>query len=123
MATNNNSQDRYNQLRMAVKTELKTIQAMIGLFCKASHRSATLCEDCSQLLRYAKARLAACPFRRRQARLPQVSDPLLPSGYEREDRGRHEVLRASNAGDHPVLALKHLLAEKIPRKAGRSRRA
>jgi hypothetical protein len=43
--------------------ELKTIQMMIGLYCRKNHnQKSELCQDCSEMLEYAAERLSHCPF-------------------------------------------------------------
>ncbi len=38
-----------------LKTELKTVEAMIGLYCSGIHGEKKLCPECSELLEYARA--------------------------------------------------------------------
>ena len=45
-----------------MRQEARTIEAMIGLFCREQHGGAILCEECRQLLDYARLRLEKCPF-------------------------------------------------------------
>jgi hypothetical protein len=48
---------------MSFEIEKQTIAQMIRLFCKAKHGTKdSLCEECSELLGYAHARLDHCPF-------------------------------------------------------------
>ena len=43
--------------------ELRTVQAMITIYCRAHHKSSDrLCGGCRELSDYAEKRLAACPF-------------------------------------------------------------
>jgi len=47
------------------KSEEKTLILMIKLYCKR-HHGKSLCENCSDLLTYSKARLKACPFKEKK---------------------------------------------------------
>ncbi|NQU39257.1 MAG: nitrous oxide-stimulated promoter family protein [Lentisphaerae bacterium] len=47
---------------MGRQQERRTLRAMIRLYCKQQHQSVSLCEACLELLTYAEARVAHCPF-------------------------------------------------------------
>lgn len=50
-------------LNEKAREDLKTVEYMIKLYCRAKHRRRDgLCEDCAELLDYVKARRARCPF-------------------------------------------------------------
>ena len=42
--------------------EQKTLQVMIGLYCRTQHGVEPLCEECSALQAYALQHLEKCPF-------------------------------------------------------------
>jgi predicted amidophosphoribosyltransferase len=42
-------------------TSTKTIEQMVRIYCAGKHKT-DLCSDCSDLLAYARERLANCPF-------------------------------------------------------------
>lgn len=47
-----------------IRRELKTVRAMIGLYCRAHHASgAELCGECRTLWEYTEQRVERCPFR------------------------------------------------------------
>lgn len=48
----------------AVERDLMILRAFIRVYCVRKHHSprGVLCADCSELLSYAQARLAACPY-------------------------------------------------------------
>ncbi len=51
----------YNHPR--IERESKTVKAMITIYCHGHHETnRELCSDCSELLKYAQARLDKCPF-------------------------------------------------------------
>ncbi len=45
-----------------IQRELKTVHAMLQLFCRRRHGATTLCVECAPLWDYARARVEACPF-------------------------------------------------------------
>jgi len=95
--------------------EEKTIAVMIEIFCKANHQSTSkeLCEDCSELLEYAKVRIAKCPFGADKGPCSKCEIHC----YKPDMRERvREVMRFSGPKmlkTHPILAIDHLLKNKV----------
>lgn len=88
----------------------KTIAAMIGLYCKAHHRSSeTLCQECAELLAYAQTRLSCCPM---QPNKPPCSKCPVHC-YKPAMRERVRIMMRYAGprmlGKHPVMAVRHLL--------------
>lgn len=104
---------------MGVNTEIKTIRAMIGLYCRAHHHSHDLCDECSELLQYAEARLTACPFDENKPTCRKCSIHC----YRKDMKERiTAVMRFAGPrmlARHPVLALRHLVRKKTPSKPNR----
>ena len=44
------------------RRELRTLEAMIGMYCRRHHGSAGSCAECAELLDYARRRLQRCIF-------------------------------------------------------------
>ena len=92
-----------------IDREIKTVKAMIGIYCKKKHKTKNLCEDCSDLLDYAVHRLKKCPYGENKPPCKECSIHC----YKEEHRTRiREVM--SFAGPfmtlyHPVMAVKHAL--------------
>lgn len=89
---------------------LKTINAMLGIYCKAHHPPQhTLCEECKELHDYAEQRLRHCPF------LPDKPpcSKCTVHCYKPAMRERiREVMRYAGPrmlGKHPVMAVRHLV--------------
>lgn len=83
---------------------------MIGMYCRAFHGGGgKLCPDCSELLSYAKERIAGCPFGRDKP----VCNRCTVHCYKPEMRTRiRTVMRYAGPRmilSHPILALLHLL--------------
>lgn len=90
--------------------ELKTIEAMVLLYCKAHHTSeAHPCPRCIELIEYARKRLQHCPF---QANKPTCGKCTVHC-YKPEMRQTiRKVMRYAGPRmvyHHPVMALRHLL--------------
>ena len=92
------------------KGDTETLQAMLGIYCQDKHEGAeTLCPDCRELLDYAEARLAKCPFGENKPTCARCTVHC----YKPAMRARiREVMTFSGPRmlrRHPVLALKHLV--------------
>ena len=88
----------------------KTIEAMIHIFCHDQHGTAdALCEECQELLDYARQRLDKCPFGEDK---PTCSNCTIHC-YKPEMRERvTAVMRYAGPRmmrHHPILAMHHLL--------------
>lgn len=94
-----------------LQRELKTIRAMVEIYCRDRHQPATEqpCAQCRELLAYAGKRLALCPYQHRKPTCGKC--PI--HCYKRDMRTRvREVMRHSGPKmirHHPLLALRHLL--------------
>ena len=98
-----------------VAREWKTIQAMVGIYCRNLHGGRrALCAPCEELRAYAQRRLEKCPFAEEKPTC--VKCPV--HCYEAEMRERvRQVMRYSGPRmllRHPVLALRHLRDERLP---------
>jgi hypothetical protein len=93
---------------MSVDLDIKTVQAMIRLYCKHHHSKEPLCADCERLFVYAQARLLKCPLRDDKPSCQQC--PIHCYGPEMRDAVA-KVMRFSGPRmlfHHPLLALRHL---------------
>lgn len=108
---------QHENLHPKMKNELKTIRAMISIYCTAHHHSSqSLCNECEQLYDYATKRLMRCPF---QADKPTCGNCTIHC-YKHEMRDKiKNVMRYAGPRmiyRHPILAIYHLLdsKKKIP---------
>jgi hypothetical protein len=92
--------------------ELKTVKAMIRIYCEAHHRSSVLCAKCAELSNYAEKRLANCPFQEHKG----TCGKCIVHCYKPEMREKIiEVMRFSGPRmmfRHPFLATAHLIDER-----------
>jgi predicted amidophosphoribosyltransferase len=104
-----------------IRKEYKTIEAMIGLYCRARHstRKSLLCKECKDLLDYAKKRLDKCPYQKQK--LTCTKCPVHCYKPEMRDKIRL-VMRYAGPRmlkNHPLWAIRHLLRGRMtvpPRK-------
>ena len=93
-----------------LERESRTIRAMLRVYCKGVHRSASgLCGSCADLGRYADLRLARCPYG--EAKPTCVKCPIHCYRVDRKEEMRI-VMRYAGPRmllRHPVLALRHRL--------------
>jgi len=100
-------------MQIRTRTEKKTIEKMIGIYCRKKHLTKSgLCKECSDLYEYATARLAHCPFGEEK---PVCSECKIHC-YKPEMRERVKtVMRFSGPRmifSHPILAVLHILHKK-----------
>lgn len=91
--------------------ELKTITAMLRLYCRAQHLAAdkVLCADCSALLDYARRRLERCVFGEAKPACANCTVHCYSAPMRERVR---QVMRWAGPRmllHHPVLALRHLI--------------
>ena len=90
--------------------ENRTIEAMIGVYCRGHHGGrAALCPECRELLAYVRQRLDKCPYQ--EGKTTCVRCPI--HCYRPEMRSRvRAVMRYAGPRmlwRHPRLALLHLI--------------
>ncbi|MBN2569876.1 MAG: nitrous oxide-stimulated promoter family protein [Deltaproteobacteria bacterium] len=92
-----------------IDREIKTIKAMIGIYCKRKHQTNNLCEDCSDLLDYAVDRLKKCPYGENKP--PCKECPIHCYKEDCRTRVREVMFFAGPFMPlyHPVMAVKHAL--------------
>ena len=94
--------------------ELKTIEAMMRMYCHHHHGGDPLCADCSALFDYAQRRLQRCVF----GDAKPTCAKCVVHCYTAEMREKIRIVMRW-AGPrmllkHPILAISHLLADRRP---------
>ncbi len=99
-----------NDLPPRLAREFKTIEKMIGLYCRAHHHTRkSLCPDCADLLRYARNRLQHCVYQEEKPAC--IKCPVHCYASHRREKIR-EVMRFAGPRmlfHHPILAILHRL--------------
>jgi hypothetical protein len=93
--------------------EVRTVEAMIHIYCRAHHGAAKdLCEDCAGLFAYAQQRIEKCPFGIDKP----VCNKCTVHCYKPESREQIKVVMRFSGprmlGRHPILAIRHLIRSK-----------
>jgi hypothetical protein len=91
--------------------EKKTMESMIKIYCKNHKHNMTkeLCEECNQLLEYAKKRLNKCPFQENKTTCGKC--PIHCYSTEKREEAK-KVMRYAGPRmilHHPRMAIQHLL--------------
>lgn len=94
--------------------ELKTIEVMINMYCAAHHHGVPRCADCTELFDYAQRRLQRCVFGDAK---PNCAKCVVHC-YTRDMREKIRIVMRW-AGPrmllrHPILGIRHLLADRKP---------
>ena len=89
--------------------EKEVVSQMIGIYCRRKHHpQADLCEECSELLAYAKARSDNCPFMETKTFCSNCKVHC----YKPEMRDKIcEIMRFSGPRMlfvHPIMTIRHL---------------
>ena len=92
--------------------EKRTIEKMIGIFCRKNHNVTFLCSDCASIRDYALQRLTYCPFKEEK---PVCADCTVHC-YKKDYREKvKEIMRFSGPRmifRHPYLAVMHIYYER-----------
>jgi predicted amidophosphoribosyltransferase len=93
-----------------LRREAHTVVAMIHRYCRDRHHTTDgLCPECTELLAYARRRLARCPFQEDKTTCGKC--PVHCYAPAMRERIR-EVMRYAGprmVWSHPLMALRHLL--------------
>jgi len=92
--------------------EFKTIKAMVNIYCKAFHKTAGECDECNNFLIYANEKLDRCPYGQHKPTCNKC--PIHCYKPEQREQAR-KIMRYAGPRmliHHPILAIKHLRAEK-----------
>jgi hypothetical protein len=92
-----------------LKQEYKTMETMIRMYCKKFHScDEDLCQECSDLLKYAEERLNNCKFGENKP----ICDTCTIHCYKPEMREKiREVMRYAGPRmiyAHPIMGFRHL---------------
>lgn len=93
-----------------MRRELRTVELLIALFCRERHHHPNgLCDDCRQLLDYARLRLSRCPFQENKTTCGNCPIHCYQPGMREKIRAVMVYAGPRLLRHHPWLALLHLL--------------
>jgi hypothetical protein len=94
--------------------EIKTVGIMIDMYCRDRHGGGKVpCESCRDLFSYAEQRILKCPFREDK---PVCSQCRIHCYKPQMRKQIGEVMRFAGPKMmfcHPVLALRHVIAQRM----------
>jgi hypothetical protein len=93
-----------------MQRELKTVECMIGIYCRDKHHAREeCCGACQELLEYARFRLKNCPFQENKTTCGNCPIHCYKPGMRNTIR---EVMRYAGPRMiryHPLLAIRHMI--------------
>ncbi|WP_153916350.1 nitrous oxide-stimulated promoter family protein [Shewanella sp. TC10] len=97
--------------------ELNTMTAMAKIYCRAHHQpehNQALCAECTELLQYAETRLDRCPYGQDKPTCNKC--PVHCYKPHMKQRVREIMIYSGPRMliPHPIMSIKHLLAERKP---------
>lgn len=93
-----------------MKREAKTVEVMIRKYCDISHTSSgELCGDCEELLQYAMARLAGCPFQENKTTCGKCPIHCYQPAMRERIQEVMRIIGPKMIFSHPLLGLGHLM--------------
>jgi hypothetical protein len=93
-----------------IRQEQRTIDAMLGIYCRDYHGTAgRLCRDCEALRTYAHQRLATCPFQEEKPVCNRCEVRCYSVAKREQVRAVMRYAGPRMPLRHPWLALQHLL--------------
>lgn len=96
------------------KTEVKTIEAMVGMYCRHHHGAQQLCAQCAELFAYARRRLERCVFGDAKPACAKCVVHCYNAAMREQVRVVMRWAGPRMLARHPVLAIRHLMAERRP---------
>lgn len=97
---------------MNYRREKKTIEKMIGIYCRNLHNSKDICHDCKILLEYALNRIEKCPLIENK---PTCVDCKIHC-YNKEMKEKIRIVMRYSGPKmiyhHPQLAILHLMRKR-----------
>lgn len=107
-----------------LRRELRTVRAMIGLYCRKIHgKRKTLCDTCQSLWGYAQARIDRCPFQSDKPTCVNCTVHCYQPAMRQQIRVVMRYAGPRMTWHHPILTLFHLIDGRRPTPALQRRRA
>lgn len=91
----------------------RVVRTMIGIYCRANHHSASMCQECQELLRYVGERVDSCPLGAEKTTCVKCSIHCYDATHRQQIRSVMRYAGPRLIFRHPVMALRHLMKEKL----------
>jgi len=93
-----------------MKREQKTVEYMIGIFCRDHHqKEGGLCHECRELVEYARFRLEKCPFQENKTTCGNCPIHCYKPGMRKKIRDVMGYSGPRIIRYHPLLAIGHMI--------------
>ena len=93
-----------------IEREVKTIRAMVKIFCRGHHQSNTVpCQECLDVLRYAEKRIDFCPFLGNKPTCANCTVHCFKPHYRQKVKRVMAFAGPRMAYRHPILTFFHFL--------------
>ncbi len=90
--------------------ELRTVEAMIGVYCRGQHgTNGELCTECAALRSYARQRLQRCPFQEGKTTCAKCPVHCYKPDMREEIRAVMRYAGPRMLYRHPIMTLQHLI--------------
>ena len=96
-----------------IESEKKTVGMMVRLYCRRYEGNKELCQDCSQLLSYAGARLDRCKFGNEKPTCKKCPIHCYKPDMREKMRAVMRWAGPRMMLYHPIEAIKHLIREML----------
>lgn len=93
-----------------IEKEKRTVELMIGLYCRAHHGGSELCQECAALRDYAHERLSHCQFGENKKKCKACTVHCYRPDMREAIR---KVMRYSGPRmlfHHPIITLQHMFS-------------
>ena len=93
-----------------MKRERKTVENMIGIYCRDHHQTkGGLCHECRELAEYARLRLQNCPFQENKTTCGKCPIHCYKPRMREKIRNVMQYSGPRMVRHHPLLALGHMI--------------
>ncbi|MBF0105614.1 MAG: nitrous oxide-stimulated promoter family protein [Deltaproteobacteria bacterium] len=116
-----NTNNLKQQIPPRLYREIKTIGAMVTIYCKDKHRGCwqpgcRICDECQAIINYATHRTLKCPLKKDKPACRYCTIHCYEENYRRRVREIMSYAGPRMLWRHPLLALLHLWDEHRSRK-------
>ena len=104
------------QLSPRLRREHETIQAMVKIYCSKHHQSEKkeVCNDCAELIRYARKKLEKCPFQENKSTCGKCTIHCYKKDMKEKVIAIMRYSGPKMIRKHPVMAFQHFLDSRKP---------
>ncbi|WP_099223983.1 nitrous oxide-stimulated promoter family protein [Listeria costaricensis] len=92
-----------------IRQEMRTVSAMIHLYCRKKHGGKDLCEECADLERYAHTRLSHCRFGEEKGTCEKCQVHCYRKDYRERIKAVMRFSGPRMLTRHPIWAIRHLI--------------